>query len=419
MSKIKVLTISDFPLGVAGVAHTMREIINSLLKDDKFEICSLGAMKGVGDAKPVKPHANWSVFPIEGFGDVPIYRDFVNGFKPDIILFQSDPRLHGNLLISNNEWRRNVPLVWYTIWDNYPYPLFNKKIWESVDYTVSISKVTEDIINKVCPDVKNYYMPHAVNNEVFKTYADEVIEDFKNTNFIHHKDKFMIFWNNKNARRKNGSTLIDVFGEFANIVGKENVFLLMHTNVTDPDGFNLLKIRDDLGLEDCVGFSQEKVPEHLLAILNNCADVTVNISDNEGFGLNVLESLACGTPVIGNLTGGITEQITLEDGSYAGVGIEPSCKYIIGTPATFDALEVPYIYENRVSNKDLLEALLKMYNMPKEERKRLGKLGQDHVEKNFSYSKFSEFWPEFLEKVNSECGSWPNKTFKEYQFITI
>ena len=42
----------------------------------------------------------------------------------------------------------------------------------------------------------------------------------------------------------------------------------------------------------------------------NMADCTINISDAEGFGLATLESLACETPIIVNMTGGLQEQVT-------------------------------------------------------------------------------------------------------------
>lgn len=37
-------------------------------------------------------------------------------------------------------------------------------------------------------------------------------------------------------------------------------------------------------------------------MMYNMSDVTVNISDAEGFGLSCLESLACEVPVIVNMT---------------------------------------------------------------------------------------------------------------------
>ena len=80
----------------------------------------------------------------------------------------------------------------------------------------------------------------------------------------------------------------------------------------------------------------------------NMGDVTINISDAEGFGLATLESLSCGTPILVNMTGGLQEQVT--DGeNWFGIGIEPTSKAVIGSQ------EVPYICEDRVSKEDFIK----------------------------------------------------------------
>ena len=84
------------------------------------------------------------------------------------------------------------------------------------------------------------------------------------------------------------------------------------------------------------------------------ADVTINISDAEGFGLATLESLSCGTPIIANMTGGLQEQVIGPEGEN-GVAIFPSSKAVIGSQ------EVPYIYEDRISKESFMAALDKMY----------------------------------------------------------
>ena len=55
--------------------------------------------------------------------------------------------------------------------------------------------------------------------------------------------------------------------------------------------------------------SNQKLPEHMLSAFYNMADCTINIADAEGFGLSSLESLACGTPIISTMTGGLQDQI--------------------------------------------------------------------------------------------------------------
>ena len=143
------------------------------------------------------------------------------------------------------------------------------------------------------------------------------------------------------------------------------------------------------------------------------ADCTINISDAEGFGLATFESLACGTPIIVNMTGGLQEQVT--DGEeWFGIGIEPSSKAVIGSQ------DVPYIHEDRISKQDFLDALLKMYNMTREERRELGLKGRAHVEKNYSYEQYCKNWDDVFTRIYAERGSWGKRQkYKNYRLREI
>ena len=106
------------------------------------------------------------------------------------------------------------------------------------------------------------------------------------------------------------------------------------------------------------------------------------------------------------MTGGLQEQVT--DGEdWFGVGIEPSSRAIIGS------LEVPYIYEDRISEEDFVSALEKIYNMSPEEREEMGKKGQEHVKKNYNFVDFKSAWVQTMLDFHEECGSWENR--KSYQ----
>jgi glycosyltransferase involved in cell wall biosynthesis len=164
-----------------------------------------------------------------------------------------------------------------------------------------------------------------------------------------------------------------------------------------------LKIFEDLDLDKGqVLFSRDKMDQQKIATLYNLADVTVNISDAEGFGLSCLESLACETPVIVQKTGGLQEQVT--DGvNEFGVGIEPSSKQVVGSQL------VPYVMEDRLSKDDFLNAMTKLYKAGKEERAKLGKLGRKHVMKNYNFNDFNRSWVELMESIHQRHGSWKNR----------
>jgi len=221
-------------------------------------------------------------------------------------------------------------------------------------------------------------------------------------------------WNNRNARRKNPGSLIWWFKDFLDEIGRDKAILIMHTDPYDINGPNLEAIIQELGLTNGeVMFSRNKLVPQNLAAMYNLADCVVNISDAEGFGLSTLEALSCETPIVVTMTGGLQEQVT--DGKeFFGIGIEPTSKSVIGSQ------DVPYIYEDRISKKDFLDALRKIYFMPKEELKELGKKGRKHVLKNYNFNSFNERWVEVMLSIHEKYGSWENrKNYKPWTFEEV
>jgi len=152
---------------------------------------------------------------------------------------------------------------------NIPLPTYNKVLYESTDVIATISKVTSHIVKNVAPNVEEIYLPHSINTEVFKRHSDEDIIKFKNENLSFAKDKFVFFWNNRNARRKQSGSLIFWFKSFLDKVGHDKAMLLMHTDPKDPNGQDLNVIIHELGLNNKqVLLSQDKLPpEHCITVL--------------------------------------------------------------------------------------------------------------------------------------------------------
>ena len=405
--KIKILTISDHPLSPSGVGTQTKYFIIELFKTGRYEFVSLGAAMKHQNYEPQKTKEfgdDWIIYPIDGYGDADTIRSILRSTRPDILWFMTDPRFYGWLWEIENEVRSVVPMVYYHVWDNYPYPHFNKVWYDSTDVVVTISKLTSDIVRTVSPDVEEHYLPHATPSEVFSPHDETTIAQFRQDHFGIVDDKHMLcFWNNRNARRKQSGTLMLWFNEFAEEVGPDNVRLILHTDPFDQHGQNLEQILVDFNMIDGrIVISKDKLPPENLAVMYNMSDCTVNISDAEGFGLATLESLSCGTPIIVNMTGGLQEQVT--DGeNWFGIGIEPASKSIIGSQ------EVPYIYEDRISKEDFIKALHTMYNMPKEDRDKLGQAGRKHVEENYSFERFSKGWIELMDDIHERHGSWDTR----------
>jgi glycosyltransferase involved in cell wall biosynthesis len=414
--KIKVLTLSDHPLSPSGVGTQTRYVCESLLESGRFSIISLGGAIKHNDYTPkaVEPYGeDWKVIPVDGYGTPEMVRSVIRNEKPDMVWIMTDPRFWGWLWAIDNEIRSLCPIVYYHVWDNYPYPMFNKKFYESNDHIISISRLTHDIVRNVSPDVPATYLPHAVNGDIFVPNSTAERKQLRMENLPEEdRDKFIVFWNNRNARRKQSGTLLWWWKEWLderNLHDKAQ--LIMHTNPKDQHGQDLNHIIEHLGMTNRqVLFSTQKIPLEAMSTFYNLADVTINISDAEGFGLSTLESLSCGTPIIATMTGGLQEQV-MSGTEQFGIPLFPVSKAIIGSQS------VPYIYEDRLSADHVKSALSNMYDLSPQDRLEMGRKGRAHVLENYNFQKFKQRWVDLMLKIHEEQGSW--ETRKGYSSITF
>jgi len=416
--KKKILVLGDHPLSPSGVGTQTKYFIEALLKTGRYSFICLGGAVKHQDYTPQKLEPwgdDWRIFPIDGYGNHEMLRSIIQKERPDALWFMTDPRFYGWLWEIENEIRANIPMIYYHVWDNFPAPVFNALYYRSTDEMVCISKVTHAIVQEVCPDVSSTYLPHAVDPQYFHLYTegeekarrDEVRERILRSTKNHFNPKKKIFmWNSRNARRKQSGTLVWWFKEFLDEVGHDKATLVMHTDPRDPHGTDLPHIIDHLGVNDGqVLLSTEKVAPNNLADMYNAADFTVAISDAEGFGLSMLESLSCGTPIIATMTGGMQEQV-YDGTTYFGYGIEPASKSVIGS------LQVPYIYEDRISQEDFAATMKKALHIRPAVYKKMASGAIAHVAKNYSFTGFQERWINLMDEVIEKHGSW--ETRKNY-----
>jgi len=415
--KIKVLTLGDMPLLPSGVGTQTKYIIDALLQSGKFEVISLGGAISHPSYEPIRLEEHgedWTIYPVDQYGDKNIVRSILHGQKPDIVWFMTDPRFYEWLWQIEDEVRPYAPLVYYHVWDNYPLPTYNKKWYTSTDFIATISKVTSDIVQRVSPEVAEKYIPHAVNGNIFKKLPDDHEELEAARLSLKMKDKFVLFWNNRNARRKQSGSLLFWYKKFLDKVGYDKAVLLLHTDINDHHGQPLQVIAQELGLDKGqIAFSTAKTTADQLAIMYNLADCTVNIADAEGFGLATLESLSCETPIIVTMTGGLQEQVT--DGKdWFGIGIEPSSKAVIGSPT------VPWIHEDRINEDEFVESLYTMFTKTSEERGKLGQAGRQHVLKNYNFETYGKTWVETMCQIHEDMGSWETrKNYKAWECVEL
>jgi glycosyltransferase involved in cell wall biosynthesis len=113
------------------------------------------------------------------------------------------------------------------------------------------------------------------------------------------------------------------------------------------------------------------------------------------------------------MTGGLQEQIRSGSGLF-GIPLIPESKAVIGSQ------DVPYIYEDRLSEGQVVSALEKMFIMTSEERKELGMKGREHVMKNYNFETFNKQWVDIMTEIYEQEGSWETRTnYNGIRFLEV
>lgn len=437
--KKKILWISDHPLVPSGVGTQSKYIIEGLLDTGKYSVfCLGGAVRHpsyeLQVVAPERFNHDWKILPVNGYGDKELLRKILASEKPDALVFFTDPRFFIWLWEMEDEVHQYCPMVYYHVWDDDPTPIFNRPYYDSTDHVMALSLKTFGLLQDMNFDKEKFsYNPHAVCKNTFKPLSEDVSIKFRNDNFGQHVDKkFFVFWNNRNARRKMTGDVIGSFAKFAKRVGKQNTALVMHTDPRDQEGQDILAVAKMFDIDTNLIISSNRVSASDLNYFYNACDCTLNISNNEGFGLGTLESIMAGTPIAVNMTGGLQFQVgdwwknlkNFNDqeklfeaarnaykknsgNNWWGEPIFPASRSCTGSQ------QIPFIYADYVSHDDVADALEKLYNMGRAKRKDIGLKARDWAINNFSMENMIS---NFDKTVNNEINKFiqrkaNNKTF--------
>lgn len=405
MKRKRILMISDHPLSCSGVGTQARYLIAGLVNTGKYEFRCLGAaIKHTNydvvnlEGKPPGPNDPCIIKPIDGFGNPELIRYLLVTEKPDAILLFTDPRFFQHIFEVEDEIHQVCPILYNYLWDNDPFPEYNQPIFDCVDLFNCISHHTYNNMKQRFPEKVNY-TPHGYPDGLFFPLQDEVVKQAKEKMFgAGGAEKFVCFWANRNARRKNPGDLLKAWGMFAEKLeknyGHRNIVLLMHTDPNDENGPNLHRIIDLFKLHDVVAISTDHVPFDQMNVLHNISDFSINISLAEGSGCGTKESMFCGKPIIVQKTGGLTCQVVNQiDGTINGIALDPDVTTLVGNQ------QIPYIYEDLVRPEKVADALYELYEWGPEKRKEVGMKAREYATNWFSLSKTVQTWDESIEKT--------------------
>ena len=457
MAKKKILLLSDDLRMSSGIATVSKEFVFGTF--DKFDWVQLGAAvnhpdKGKeidlgDDARKISgvSDASLKIIPWSGYGDAGILRELIMRHQPDAILHFTDQRYWRWLYEMEAELRQNIPILFYHIWDDLPDPDYNRDYYESCDWLGCISKQTYGIVKRVgqikSSTIKNLedwqvdYVPHGINSDVYKPVT--VPDEFRK-GVLGYKDyKFVLFWMNRNIKRKQPSDVIWAFKQFRDGLPEEDndkVCLIMHTAPIDQNGTNLIEVQKKIAPECDIKFSTDRVNQEQLNWLYNLSDCTINIAGNEGFGLVTAESVMAGTPTIVNVTGGLQDQcgfkidgkyLTADD--YVEIGslhdwrkwedkvthgewvkpLWPRAQSMVGSVPT------PYIIDDKVDVYEVADAIRYWYDKTPQERKEAGLEGRKEFMGEMGLNR-ENMCDTLVEGIETTFKNWkPKKKFNVYK----
>ena len=406
--KKTILMLSDHPLSTSGVGTQARWLIHGLINTGKYSFKCFGGAVKHDDYNLNVVNQDFIIKPTNGFGDRNLLRQTLVQLRPDALLLFTDPRFFIWVWEMADEIKQICPITYWHLWDNPPWPDFNKVLYESTDLINCINWPTYKMVKEHFPEKTNY-IPHAVPRDLYKPLPDDVVTNFKKKLFGEDRsDHFIVGYVSRNARRKMPSDILVSWQQFLDELqikhGHQKATLVMHTEPLDPEGPNLYHVVNTLKINKNIIFSKDRIGFNEMGLLYNSFDTIVNRSCNEGFGLPTLEAMMCGKPIIVLKTGGLTRQVeNQETGEQYGIGLDPEVKSLVGNQA------VPYIYEDYISHKTLADSFMKMYEMGPAKRKELGALAMAHAHKDYNIDDTIKMWDETLTTSINKWKSNENK----------
>jgi len=296
--------------------------------------------------------------------------------------------------------------------NSYPLSPFLAKNASQANLLVAPSKFVEKTLKEVFPN-NTFLIPHGVNTKIFKPLKKEEKEEMKRKLRVEDKNFIVLtVMRNKSPYQKDYPTLFRAWKSLIETheeLKKEGILLCL-TDPLEPSGLRIDLLRQRAGLMDTVKFIWAKptkdkssieatfegdpngmphnaninFPHEEMAKIYNIADVYVQCSFGESFGLPILESMACGIPQIN------TEHTTgIELVGEPKTGLLAKIKTELSTPLISDQWLIDW--------KSLAECMEKMYLSDKL-RKEFSERALDFA-KNYDWNLIIPKWQAMVDAI--------------------
>lgn len=388
--------LSDSPFLPTGYANQSREFARRLAQENDYNVRYLGAQysgmpiyadfeKGLTSTQTTRglPEiiGNWGAQ--YGQDSLPFY---VQKYRPDLVWCLLDTFMVHYLLNIN---LHPTKFLMYYPSDGDQLPAWSDALLKKVDVAVAMSKYAQKQATDLGINAK--YIPHAVDEHKFYSLASAKeqlrLQWSKRMNYPLN-GKFIVGCVARNQGRKVLERLLTAFAIFSQ--NKDDAVLVLHT---DPnDGARVVDLpayANRLGIGHKVVFTPFHVfnpaTERELLEIYNLFDVFALPTTGEGFGIPIVEAMACEKPVI------VTNYTTTK---------ELVVDHNAGLPSNLATKVVGTYNVDRgfVDETHMAEQMQYLYDNPAE-RKKMGSNGREAVLKNYTWKKTFPQWLNLLDEV--------------------
>jgi glycosyltransferase involved in cell wall biosynthesis len=297
--KTKLLWYSNSPIANSGYSKQTRYIVQGLMRNKYQTDLQVNYGFGAGTM-----HIEGSKVWPQGAGrsEVETISAYNKG-KYDMLITLYDVWVLKTL--ANEVKKRGIVWIPYIPLDFMYLPHDLGDMLQSATHILPMTQYGLDMLKRVGFQNTDRYIHHGVDTNVYTAHdATPKQESRDNLGFKGKSFIITIAKMNKGDRVKYGENLeaIKIFlsrnPDLANEVG---VYIHAHANA--PGGQPIPQILKALGIEQITRFVDPYaymcgLTEEQMARIYNGTDVTLNNTSSGGFEINIIESLACGTPVI-------------------------------------------------------------------------------------------------------------------------
>ncbi len=354
MKRKKILVMSDSSKLHTGFARVTKEIFTYLNRTGKYEIAQIGWFHQNTNEDVTYPiwmtktDQTGKIIQEDKYAHKS-FPGYVDRFNPDLVWTLGDMWMTEHIVTTPN--RKNFKWIGYFPIDGEPVPSKWGKTVESMDVAVAYGEYGRNVISKRAPEANLIHIYHGVNTKIFQPRNEE--EKIKDRESIlgPHKDKKIIGIVARNQPRKAFDKLFEAYfyvlngkyikcescnqltlhpysvleKKFTHVSqckhcrstdiyqgkSREDVALYVHAAAADC-GWDLIDLQDDYDLNGKILINPSLkigvgVSENTLAAIFNTFTIFTLPTRGEGFGLPVLEAMACGIPIVVNDYSAYTE----------------------------------------------------------------------------------------------------------------